>query len=91
MVEADVASISDVVMSSLLAMLSTSSGQVGGVQEDALLTIGALVESISYQCHHDVFICITFLALGNGCFKYIGPLQPYLLRSLETYSDVQVS
>ena len=44
MVKEDVLHISDVVMQTLLSMLNTASGQVGGVQEDAILTIGALVE-----------------------------------------------
>lgn len=44
MIDQDVLQISDIVMQTLLSMLSTTSGQVGGVQEDAILTIGALVE-----------------------------------------------
>ena len=44
MSEADVIQVSDTVMQTLLLMLSTTSGQIGGVQEDAILTIGVLVE-----------------------------------------------
>lgn len=44
MTQPDVLQISDTVMQTLLMMLSTSTGQVGGVQEDAILTIGVLVE-----------------------------------------------
>ena len=44
MSEADVMQVSDTVMQTLLLMLSTTSGQIGGVQEDAILTIGVLVE-----------------------------------------------
>ena len=42
--QSDINQASDTIMQTLLAMLTTSSGQVGGVQEDALLTIGVLVE-----------------------------------------------
>lgn len=44
MVKTDVFEISDATMQTLLLMLSTTSGQAGGVQEDAILTIAALVE-----------------------------------------------
>ncbi|XP_019853838.1 PREDICTED: importin subunit beta-1 isoform X2 [Amphimedon queenslandica] len=46
MTKEDVLQISDSLVQALIAMLSTSSGLVGGVQEDAILTIGALVESL---------------------------------------------
>lgn len=46
MTKEDVLQISDNLVQTLIAMLSTSSGQVGGVQEDAILTFGALVESM---------------------------------------------
>lgn len=36
--------LSDTVVSTLLIMLGTSSGRTGGVQEDALMTAGALIE-----------------------------------------------
>lgn len=36
--------IADVVVSTLLSMLNTTSGRVSGVQEDALMTAGALIE-----------------------------------------------
>lgn len=47
MSEADVIQVSDTVMQTLLLMLSTTSGQIGGVQEDAILTIGVLVEALN--------------------------------------------
>ena len=34
----------DVVMQSLLMMFQSRSGQTGGVQEDAIMTVGVLVE-----------------------------------------------
>ena len=40
----DIANLSDNLMQALLVMLSTASGQTGGVQEDALLTIAVVVE-----------------------------------------------
>ena len=39
--------ISDSVMTALLQMFSTTSGKSGGVQEDALLAVGTLVEGNS--------------------------------------------
>ena len=40
----DVGKIADVVMESLLMMFQSQSGQTGGVQEDAIMTVGVLVE-----------------------------------------------
>ena len=34
----------DVLVTTLLSMLNTSTGRVSGVQEDALMTAGALIE-----------------------------------------------
>ena len=41
----DAPEISDPIMTSLLQMLSSSTGKVGGIQEDALLAVSTLVES----------------------------------------------
>ena len=40
----DATSISDTVMQAMLVMFHSSSGQAGGVQEDAIMTVGVLVE-----------------------------------------------
>jgi len=40
----DIPQISDPIMSALLQMLNSSSGKVGGVQEDALLAVSTLIE-----------------------------------------------
>lgn len=40
----DALKISDAVMGALLQMLTTQSGQTGGVEEDALLAVATLVE-----------------------------------------------
>ena len=40
----DAPAISDTIMTSLLQMLSSAGGKVGGVQEDALLAVSTLVE-----------------------------------------------
>lgn len=42
----DALKISDAVMGALLQMLTAQTGQAGGVQEDALLAVGTLVEGI---------------------------------------------
>ena len=42
--EEDALKISDAVMGALLQMLTTQSGQAGGVEEDALLAVATLVE-----------------------------------------------
>ena len=44
MTSEDAPQISDSIMNALLTMLGTSSGKVGGVQEDALLAVSTLVE-----------------------------------------------
>ena len=43
----DIPKISDPIMTALLQMLSTSSGKVGGVQEDALLAVSTLIEGLT--------------------------------------------
>ena len=40
----DALGISDAIMAALLQMLSSQTGQSGGVQEDALLAVGTLIE-----------------------------------------------
>jgi len=46
-------------------MLNTSSGRVSGVQEDALMTAGALIEGQHYCIYPMVFIVVpVFLLLG---------------------------
>ncbi len=51
-------------METLLIMLSTTSGQTGGVQEDALLTIGVLVEGIS----NSIVLLLLLLLLFTSCY-----------------------
>ena len=46
----DAPKISDAIMTSLLQMLSSSSGKVGGVQEDALLAVSTLIEGLLTCC-----------------------------------------
>jgi importin subunit beta-1 len=42
----DAPQISDAIMAAILQMLNSSSGKSGGVQEDALLCVSTLVESM---------------------------------------------
>lgn len=42
----DALSIADTVMTALLMMFTSASGQIGGVQEDAIMTVSVLVEAI---------------------------------------------
>ena len=42
--ESDAKGIADTVMTSLILMFRSSLGQTGGVQEDAIMTVGVLVE-----------------------------------------------
>ena len=43
--------ISDMVMRAIFLMLNSKSAQAGGVQEDAIMTVGVLVEGWSCDCH----------------------------------------
>lgn len=60
----DAVQISDSVMTALLQMFSTTSGKSGGVQEDALLAVGTLVEVLGpgFSKYMDAFK--PYLALG---------------------------
>ena len=44
----DVLQLSDTLMQALLAMLATQTGQSGGVQEDAIMTVAVLVEGMKH-------------------------------------------
>ena len=47
----DAKQISDMVMRAIYLMLNSKSAQAGGVQEDAIMTVGVLVECKSHDCH----------------------------------------
>lgn len=47
----DALQISDMVMRAIYLMLNSKSAQAGGVQEDAIMTVGVLVEGWSRDCH----------------------------------------
>ena len=55
--------ISDSVMTALLQMFSTTSGKSGGVQEDALLAVGTLVEGNLHT--------VTYLHVVNWPYRYL--------------------
>ena len=46
--------IADPIMTALLQMFTSSTGQGGGVQEDALMAVGTLVEG---RCYHSHMYC----------------------------------
>ncbi len=48
----DVLAISDSVVQALLVMFQASAGQAGGVQEDAIMTVGVLVEGLDSVLFH---------------------------------------
>ena len=47
----DAKQISDMVMRAIYLMLNSKSAQAGGVQEDAIMTVGVLVEGKLHDCH----------------------------------------
>ena len=46
----DAMQISDMVMRAIYLMLNSKSAQAGGVQEDAIMTVGVLVEGMCVMC-----------------------------------------
>ena len=67
MTKEDVLQISDNLVQTLIAMLSTSSGQVGGVQEDAILTFGALVESMVIYFFLNLLVKVWVMNFTSTC------------------------
>jgi importin subunit beta-1 len=68
MTKVDILQISDTVMTLLLSLLSTTgAGQTGGVQEDAILTIGAIVESLGdvFEKYMNALFPFLLLTLKN--------------------------
>lgn len=63
----DALKISDAVMGALLQMLTAQTGQAGGVQEDALLAVGTLVEVVGaeFMKYMEAFKPILTLSLKN--------------------------
>lgn len=83
--------IADAVMLTLLSMLNTSSGRVSGVQEDALMTAGALIEVINddFLKYMDGFKPFLLASLKNTaeyqvCHAAVG-LVGDLARSLQAH------
>ena len=75
----DATTVSDTVMQALLMMFLSSSGQTGGVQEDALMTVGVLVEG---RLHW----------LGGGAYPYdFMQLSPLALRNTWSSSGLSCS
>ena len=86
-------------MQILLMMLSTTTGQFGGVQEDALLTIGVLVEGEGREevkggggrGYSRIYYCVYFISAQTvGFIKYMDHFHPYLSAALKNYTDIQV-
>lgn len=65
--ESDAKGIADTVMTSLILMFRSSLGQTGGVQEDAIMTVGVLVEAIGegFVNYMELFCPYLLLALKN--------------------------
>jgi len=63
----DAPKISDPIMTALLQMLSTSTGKIGGVQEDALLAVSTLVEVLgeNFIKYFDTFKPYLIVGLKN--------------------------
>lgn len=75
----DALKISDAVMGALLQMLTTQTGQAGGVEEDALLAVGTLIEVISegFMKYMEAFKPVLTLSLKNtaeyqACIAAVG-------------------
>ena len=60
----DALSIADTVMTALLMMFTSASGQIGGVQEDAIMTVSVLVEGVWRGMY---VICLKWC--GVGCVE----------------------
>uniref|UniRef100_U5EL75 Putative karyopherin importin beta 1 n=1 Tax=Corethrella appendiculata TaxID=1370023 RepID=U5EL75_9DIPT len=63
----DAPQISDAIMSALLTMFNSSSGKVGGVQEDALMAVSTLVDLLGEQFikYMDAFKQYLYMGLKN--------------------------
>lgn len=63
----DAPKISDAIMTALLTMFSSSSGKVGGVQEDALIAVSSLVDLLGEQFikYMDAFKPYLYMGLKN--------------------------
>lgn len=63
----DAPKISDAIMTALLTMFSSSSGKVGGVQEDALMAVSTLVDLLGDQFlkYMDAFKPFLYMGLKN--------------------------
>ncbi|XP_077866996.1 importin subunit beta-1-like [Saccoglossus kowalevskii] len=93
----DALQISDTVMTVLLQMFNSSSGRAGGVQEDALMAVGTLVEVIGTEFIKYMEAFKPYLALGLKNFvEYqvclaaiglVGDLSRALGTSLLPYCD----
>ncbi|XP_033101755.1 importin subunit beta-1-like [Anneissia japonica] len=63
----DAKMIADPVMNSLIHMLESTSGKSGGVQEDALLAVGTLIEvlNVEFNKYMDTFVVHLMRSLAN--------------------------
>lgn len=86
----DAPQISDAIMTALLTMFSSSSGKVGGVQEDALMAVSTLVDLLGEQFikYMDAFKPYLYMGLKNHqeyqvCCTAVG-LAGDICRGLKT-------
>lgn len=87
--------ISDPVMQALLQMLKTNSDKASGVQEDALMAVGTLIEGLMkftavVVCLHVLVFSSFVLVLGMNFCKYIEHFLPFLYQALSNQAEYQI-
>ena len=80
----DAKQISDMVMRAIYLMLNSKSAQAGGVQEDAIMTVGVLVEGKSRDCKQwgSKLTCCSYLFYVIG----VSQSEPHTYHSCEKIS-----
>ena len=77
-------------------MFRSSSGQTGGVQEDAIMTVGVLVEGlcmcvIMWLGHVIILhVLVLFAAIEGEFLRYMEVFKPYLVIALKNHAEYQV-
>ena len=85
----DAQQISDMVMRAIYLMLNSKSAQTGGVQEDAIMTVGVLVEGKSCDLHASIGSCliaVSFLDLTIKEGKGYGVQRVIHVHGVDGYS-----
>ena len=88
--------ISDPVMQALLQMLKTNSDKASGVQEDALMAVGTLIEGLTtfktvvVRLNVSLLFSSFVLVLGMNFCKYIEHFLPFLYQALSNQAEYQI-